>query len=272
MEAASIAASGPARDTAARLEAPSRASTASGRSRSCSPLCALLSVATTVAIVVSLLGPTIELLRARRPNRLPVRHRLVAELRAGQLRRPADRRRHAQRHALGHAVRDPDRARRGDLPERVRHARGSAGSSSRCSRSSPASRPSPSASSRVTFITPGMIQPLWPGFLGACRASRSSHSPAGLGDRADDRPDHRLDLRGRDVAPFPTASARAPTRSARPKAKVATRVVFPAALSGIVASIVLGDLARRRRDDDRPARRRLAPEPDLQRRTSRSRR
>ena len=40
------------------------------------------------------------------------------------------------------------------------------------------------------------------------------------------------------------------------KLQVATKVVVPAALSGIVASFVLGDLARDRRDDDRADRRR----------------
>ena len=39
--------------------------------------------------------------------------------------------------------------------------------------------------------------------------------------------------------PCPTVSARVPTRSGATKTKVATRVVFPAALSGVVASIVL---------------------------------
>ena len=44
------------------------------------------------------------------------------------------------------------------------------------------------------------------------------------------------------------------------KLQVSTRIVVPAALSGIVASFVLGDLARGRRDDDRRYRRRPAAE------------
>ena len=42
------------------------------------------------------------------------------------------------------------------------------------------------------------------------------------------------------------------------KLQVSTRVVVPAALSGIVASFVLGDLPRGRRDDDRRDRGRAA--------------
>ena len=55
-----------------------------------------------------------------------------------------------------------------------------------------------------------------------------------------DPADDRLDLRGRDARPCRRACARAPTGSARPKLRSRTRVVFPAALSGIVAAIVLG--------------------------------
>ncbi|MDZ7674274.1 MAG: ABC transporter permease subunit [Acidimicrobiales bacterium] len=40
--------------------------------------------------------------------------------------------------------------------------------------------------------------------------------------------------------PCPTGCARAPTRSGASKLKVVTRVVFPAALSGIIAAVVLG--------------------------------
>ena len=48
------------------------------------------------------------------------------------------------------------------------------------------------------------------------------------------------------------------------KAQVSTRVVIPAALSGIVAGFVLGEFARSRRDDDRARRRWRHAEPHLQ--------
>ena len=53
------------------------------------------------------------------------------------------------------------------------------------------------------------------------------------------------------------------------KMQVATRVVVPAALSGIVAAFVLGRLPRARRDDDRHDRRR--PEDRRHRRATRPR-
>ena len=107
----------------------------------------------------------------------------------------------------------------------------------------------------LTFITPTLLQDiLSPQRPGLQRAL------GGAGDGLHDRADDRLDLRGLDDAPCRRACARGPTGSGATKRQVATRVVFPAAISGIVASIVLGDLARRRRDDDRPDRRRAAAE------------
>ena len=104
----------------------------------------------------------------------------------------------------------------------------------------------------LTFITPTILQD-----CSASTSRYSTHSPPvdhGLHDHADDR----LDLRGRDVGRAQGLREGAYGLGAT-KRQVATRVVFPAAISGIVASIVLGDLARRRRDDDRPDRRGLKP-------------
>ncbi len=56
------------------------------------------------------------------------------------------------------------------------------------------------------------------------------------------------------------------------KLQVSTRVVFPAALSGIVAAIVLGVSRGDRRDDDRPDRRRPDPEHGARPDAARSRR
>ena len=53
--------------------------------------------------------------------------------------------------------------------------------------------------------------------------------------------------------------------------QVSLRIVVPAALSGIVASFVLGDLARRRRDDDRDDRGRTPADARRSTRASRSR-
>lgn len=91
----------------------------------------------------------------------------------------------------------------------------------------------------VTFILPEIIQPLWPdGLLGGASGKPFMALAAGLGI-------------GLMVVPI-IASISEDAMSAVPhglregayalgstKAKVATRVVFPAALSGIVASIVL---------------------------------
>ena len=91
----------------------------------------------------------------------------------------------------------------------------------------------------VSFILPEIIQPLWPGdFLGGADGKPFMALAAGLGI-------------GLMIVPI-IASISEDAMSAVPrglregayalgatKAKVATRVVFPAALSGIVASIVL---------------------------------
>ena len=66
------------------------------------------------------------------------------------------------------------------------------------------------------------------------RARRRDHH--GLHDPADDR----VRRRGRDVGRARSRCARAPTGSAPPSSRSRLRVVFPAALSGIVAAIVLG--------------------------------
>ena len=86
--------------------------------------CGALSVLTTTAIVFSLLGPTVGFFEIVPAERVLLRDRLDAAVRAAQLRRAADRRRHPQRDPLGDAVRDPDRPRRRRLPQRVRQPPG----------------------------------------------------------------------------------------------------------------------------------------------------
>ena len=53
-------------------------------------------------------------------------------------------------------------------------------------------------------------------------------------------PDRRVALRGRPRGRSARSARRAPTRSAAPATRSRPRVTFPAALSGIVASFVLG--------------------------------
>ena len=86
----------------------------------------------------------------------------------------------------------------------------------------------------LTFVTPEILQALGIHVADLQRALGRDR------DGHHDRPDDRLDLRGRRCARSPRGSARAPTASGSTKRQVATRVVFPAAISGIVASIVLG--------------------------------
>ena len=102
----------------------------------------------------------------------------------------------------------------------------------------------------LTFFTPEILR----SFLGIDvsdlqRPGRRDHH--GL----HDHPDRRVGLRGRDVGGAAALREGAFGLGAS-KLQVSLRVVFPAALSGIVAAIVLGDLARDRRDDDRADRRR----------------
>ena len=115
MEAGSIGASGPGAGDRSPLEAPSNRYGREGHQGPSRLLRPALGASRRPRSSISLLGPDDRVLRARRPDRLPLRDRLVAELRAGELRRPADRRRHAQRDPLGHALRDPDRARRSPI-------------------------------------------------------------------------------------------------------------------------------------------------------------
>ncbi len=91
----------------------------------------------------------------------------------------------------------------------------------------------------VSFILPEIIQPLWPGdFLGGATGKPFMALAAGLGiglmivpiiaSLSDDA--MRAVPRGLHEGAYALGAT---------KAKVATRVIFPAALSGIVASIVL---------------------------------
>ena len=87
----------------------------------------------------------------------------------------------------------------------------------------------------LTFVTPTILQDLL-----NLNVSIFNALAAGARDGVHDRADDRLDLRGLDARRSRAACARAPTGSAATKRQVATRVVFPAAISGVVASIVLG--------------------------------
>ncbi len=91
----------------------------------------------------------------------------------------------------------------------------------------------------VSFILPNVIQPLWPGdFLGGAEGKPFLALAAGLGiglmvvpiiaSLSDDA--MRAVPRGLHEGAYALGAT---------KAKVATKVIFPAALSGIVASIVL---------------------------------
>jgi phosphate transport system permease protein len=86
----------------------------------------------------------------------------------------------------------------------------------------------------LTFVTPTILQGL------ARRRRADLQRPRRLaGDGDHDPADDRLDLRGRhDLGPAGPAGGR--LRMGATKLQVSTRVVFPAALSGIVAACVLG--------------------------------
>ena len=100
----------------------------------------------------------------------------------------------------------------------------------------------------LTFVTP-LLQD-----IGLERRLFNALS-AGLVDGRDAHPDGRVALRGCDGRRAARASATAPTRSASTRLQVSTRIVVPAAISGIIASFRARDLARDRRDDDRADRR-----------------
>ena len=118
-----------------------------------------------------------------------------------------------------------------DLPERVRHL-ASARWSSRSSRFWRGSQPSPSGCSP----SPSSARR-----SRTCSRFRQDAAVRGRNrgarHRAPDRSDHRLHLRRRDARR--AGAARGAYALGATKLKVATRVVVPAAISGIVASIVL---------------------------------
>ena len=150
------------------------------------------------------------------------------------VRRPAARRRHARSApAIALVVAIPLGLGSAIYLSRVRERRASARPSSRCSSCWRASRRSSSASSRSSSSRPllkdlsgSSVQRLQrPGG----RRHHGLHGPA----------DHRLAVRGRDVGGAAVA-ARGRLRARRHGCRSSLRVVFPAALSGIVAAIVLG--------------------------------
>ena len=198
-------------------------------------LAAVLGVATTIGIVVVLVFETWEFFQQVNPvdfltgttwsaSIKPYAFGVLALI-SGTLLVAADRddRRHPARPAQ----------RRSCSPSTPRPA--SATSSSRCSRRSPASRPSCSASSRSTS---------WRR-TSSSRSSARANIGVVLGALGRDHgrhprhAAHRLDLRGLDASRPARHCARAPTRWARPSSRSSARSSFPAALSGIMASIIL---------------------------------
>ncbi len=148
----------------------------------------------------------------RRLARRVLLHGLVSDLQPAGVRRPRHRRRNAQRHVLGDPLRDPDRARRGDLPERVREQEGS-----RDGEADPRDpRRDPDGGARL--LRRELPHPDHPGRLAGRPVRRGREALPGARrlarHRPDDRPDHRLDLRGRDVG-GPRRPARGRLRDGR---------------------------------------------------------
>ena len=229
-----------------------RASSSSG---ACSRLAALISILTTVGIIVALLEPAIEFFREVsivdyltgkewaplfEPAQFGVLPLIVG---------------HALRHDLGLRGRAAVRPRRRDLRQRVR----------RVSESRRILKPALEVLAAVPtivygffglfFVTP-LLQDMGLGveFFNALAAGlvigvMVIPTVASLSE--DAMTSVPQDLRDGAYA------------SARASCQVSTRVVVPAAISGIVASFVLGISRAAGRDDDRAARRRHAAQPLL---------
>ncbi len=158
MEARDIAASGPA-GIPRRLEAPSPRY---GEKAIVALLgaCAILSVLTTTAIVISLIGPTIGFFGDRPDSRLPLRHRLDAAVRA---RRASACWRSSSARSTSPCGECCSRSRSGSGLRSTSASTpvpASARWSSPASRCWPASRPWRSASSRSASSLPDLIQKL----------------------------------------------------------------------------------------------------------------
>ena len=195
-------------------------------------LCALVSVATTVGIVIALLEPAIEFFREieLRSTSSPGRAGRRCSSPPTSASCPLARR-HVLGHDLGRARLHPVRARRGDLPERVRAPAGAEVPQAGCSRSSPGSRPSSSATSRCSFVTP-LLQDIGIEVGDVQRALRRARR------RRHAHPHGRLALRGRDDRGAAGSPGRR-LRARRVAAQGRDAVVVPAAISGIIASFVL---------------------------------
>ena len=191
----------------------------------------------TTSLIVALAGARDDRLLRRRADRgLPVRHQVDA----AAARRPAVLRRHPAH--LGHAL--PDRAsacssrsRSGCCARstsRSTRARASARSSSRSSRCWPASRRSSSATSRSPSSRPRSCA--------RCSASTSTSSTRcrpGSSSACSSLP--TIASVAEDAMSAVPASLREGAFGlGANKLQVSLRVVFPAALSGIVAALVLG--------------------------------
>ena len=232
MEAATAIA---ARRPGLRSWAPRRVAGARTSSRALLFCAALVSVLTTVGIVVSLLRETLHFFGDGADRRVPVRDRVVAAVRRRRVRRAAADHRHAAHHRHRAARRDPARARRRDLPQRVRDA------------ARPRSLLKPvlellagMPDDRLRLLRADVLhaddpeRPPRARRPGVQRAERRASSWASWSCRRS-----RRSPRTR-CRPCRRRCARAPTGSARTSCRSRLRVVFPAALSGIVAAVVLG--------------------------------
>ena len=211
-------------------------------------LCALVSVVTTVGIVIALLEPSIEFFREISIVDFLTGTNWAPLFVPPQLRRPA---RSSSGTLLVTAIAClvcmPARARRGDLPERVRAAAGARGpeAGARGARRHPDGRlrllrahllhavprrTSGSTSNVFNALSAGIVMGV---MLIPTVASISEDAMASV---PRDLRDGAYALGGSRL-------------------QVSTRIVVPAAISGIVASLRPRHLARDRRDDDRPDRR-----------------
>ena len=235
------------------------------RSRRRSPLCALVSRGDDRRDRRRALLAGDRVLRRGRLRRLPLRDRVGAAVPASSTSASC----RCRRDALGHR-------------SAPRSSRSRSASAPRSTSASTRGRACARRSSRSSSCSPGVPTIVFGYFALTFFTPHPADLGLDVGDlqrarRRDrhgrhDHPDGRVDLRGRDVGRAAVRCARAPTGSARRKLQVSTAVVVPAALSGIVAAFVLGDLARRRRDDDRADRRRPAAEPHVRPARRRSRR
>ena len=226
---------------------------------------AAISVLTTVGIVVSLVLPSLDFFREVEPDRLLHRHDVGAAVPRRAVRCPAARRRHVRHLVLVGAGRVPARGSASRSTSASTRARGSTSFLKPILEILAAIPTVVLGYFALTFVTPflrdqlGVQVEIFNALCGEPRARGHAH------------PDGRDALRGRD--------GRRPARSARRRLRARRRQA-----AGVDedrrAGCRLGDhrgvrarvLARGRRDDDRPHRRRTACADHVRSRASRSRR